>query len=44
MKTVTVETFEFNELTDEAKQTAIRRYREKYLDLSYLWKYTMKIS
>ena len=38
MKTVTVETFEFNELSDKAKQTAICRFREKYLDLSYLWK------
>lgn len=37
MKTVTVEIFEFNELSDKAKQTAIGRYREKYLDLSFIW-------
>lgn len=35
MKTVTVETFEFNELTDEAKEVARAWWREGALD--YDW-------
>ena len=36
MKQVTIETFKFNELSDEAKQVAIDQYRDSY-HLDYEW-------